>query len=288
MSLTPTPRWLAYGSVLLCTLTTWAQTPPPAKPVLPPEPTQEVVTKVINLLDHVRDGKMDYHINPKADIHGDPKEVYKLQPDGALRVSGEGYGSMVTKGAYKDYHLVCEFKWGEKTWGNRTKRSRDNGILVHCFGPIGAQGGAWMASIEAQIIEGGVGDILVLSAKTPDGIPLPVSISAELGRSAQLAAPRRRLEGQFRLSRTQGCRIALWRVDALRGHREGRYLGVFHQRCPREPRLRVQAQRGPRPAADRSRRNVRASLRAASPWCFHRKVDPAAGPSAEDHRDPRR
>ncbi len=184
MSPTPTPRWLAYGSALLCALGAWAQTPPPAKPVpvLPPEPPQEVVTKVINLLEHVRDGKMDYHINPKADIHGDPKDVYKLQPDGALRVSGEGYGSMVTQGAYRDYHLVCEFKWGEKTWGNRTKRSRDNGILVHCFGPIGAQGGAWMASIEAQIIEGGVGDILVLSARTADGIPLPVSISAEMGR----------------------------------------------------------------------------------------------------------
>jgi hypothetical protein len=184
MSPTTTPRWLAYGSALLCALGAWAQTPPPAKPVpvLPPEPPQEVVTKVINLLEHVRDGKMDYHINPKADIHGDPKDVYKLQPDGALRVSGEGYGSMVTQGAYRDYHLVCEFKWGEKTWGNRTKRSRDNGILVHCFGPIGAQGGAWMASIEAQIIEGGVGDILVLSARTADGIPLPVSISAEMGR----------------------------------------------------------------------------------------------------------
>ena len=184
MSPTPTPRWLAYGSVLLYALTAWAQTPPPAKPVpvLPPEPPQEAVIQVVNLLDHVRDGKMDYHINPKADIHGDPKEVYKLQPDGALRVSGEGYGSMVTKGAFKDYHLVCDFKWGEKTWGSRTKRSRDNGILVHCFGPIGAQGGSWMASIEAQIIEGGVGDILVLSARTADGIPLPVSISAELGR----------------------------------------------------------------------------------------------------------
>ncbi|MCX6917870.1 MAG: DUF1080 domain-containing protein [Verrucomicrobia bacterium] len=184
MSSTPTPRWLAYGSVLLYALTAWAQTPPAAKPVpvLPPEPPQEAVTQVVNLLDHVRDGKMDYHINPKADIHGDPKEVYKLQSDGSLRVSGEGYGSMVTKGAFKDYHLVCEFKWGEKTWGSRAKRSRDNGILVHCFGPVGAQGGAWMASIEAQIIEGGVGDILVLSARTADGIPLPVSISAELGR----------------------------------------------------------------------------------------------------------
>ena len=183
MSPPPTPRWLAFGPVLLCALAAWAQTPP-AKPVpvLPPEPPQEAVTKVIDLLAHVREGKMDYHINPKADIHGDPKEVYKLQPDGTLRVSGEGYGSMVTQGAYKDYHLVCEFKWGELTWGNRAKRSRDNGILVHCFGPIGAQGGAWMASIEAQIIEGGVGDILVLSAKTADGIPLLVSLSAELGR----------------------------------------------------------------------------------------------------------
>ena len=179
----PPSRWLAFVPALLCAFTAWAQTPP-AKPTptLPPEPPQEAVTQLINLLEHVRDGKMDYHINPKADVHGDPKEVYKLQPDGALRVSGEGYGSMVTKGAYKDYHLVCEFKWGEKTWGSRTKRSRDNGILVHCFGPIGAQGGAWMASIEAQIIEGGVGDILVLSARTADGIPLPVSISAELGK----------------------------------------------------------------------------------------------------------
>ena len=176
------PRWLAFVPALLCAFTALGQAPAAAKPVLPPEPPQEAVTRVVNLLEHVREGKMDYHINPKADIHGDPKEVYKLQPDGTLRVSGEGYGSMVTKGAFKDYHLVCEFKWGEKTWGSRTKRSRDNGILVHCFGPVGAQGGAWMASIEAQIIEGGVGDILVLSAKTADGIPLPVSISAELGK----------------------------------------------------------------------------------------------------------
>ncbi len=177
---------MASALSLLVACVAWAQTPPAAKPVptLPPEPPQEAVTQVINLLEHVRDGKMDYHINPKADIHGDPKEVYKLQPDGTLRVSGEGYGSMVTKGAYKDYHLVSEFKWGELTWGNRAKKSRDNGILVHCFGPIGAQGGAWMASIEAQIIEGGTGDILVLSAKTADGIPLPVSISAEVGRDA--------------------------------------------------------------------------------------------------------
>lgn len=176
-------RWSPAVLLFACASVGGADTPasPPPK-VLPPEPAVAAVTEKIDLLGLVRQGQMDYHINPKADIHGDPKEVYKLQPDGTLRVSGEGYGSMVTKGAFKDYHLVCEFKWGEQTWGNRTKKSRDNGILVHCFGPVGAQGGSWMASIEAQIIEGGVGDILVLSAKTADGIPLPVSISAELGR----------------------------------------------------------------------------------------------------------
>ncbi|MFN7343852.1 MAG: PVC-type heme-binding CxxCH protein, partial [bacterium] len=37
----------------------------------------------------------------------------------------------------------------------------------------------WMASIEAQIIEGGVGDILVLSPKLADGTELTTSLSAE-------------------------------------------------------------------------------------------------------------
>jgi len=36
-----------------------------------------------------------------------------------------------------------------------------------------------MASIEAQIIEGGVGDILVLSPKLADGTELTTSVSAE-------------------------------------------------------------------------------------------------------------
>jgi hypothetical protein len=45
----------------------------------------------------------------------------------------------------------------------REKKAKDNGILLHAYGPHGAYSDTWMASIEAQIIEGGVGDILVLS-----------------------------------------------------------------------------------------------------------------------------
>ena len=74
---------------------------------------------------------------------------------------------------------MLEFKWGAKTWGKREKSANDNGILLHAYGPHGAYSDTWMASIEAQIIEGGVGDILVLSPKLQDGTVLTTSLSAE-------------------------------------------------------------------------------------------------------------
>ncbi|MEY4306951.1 MAG: hypothetical protein RJA95_319, partial [Verrucomicrobiota bacterium] len=176
------PPLAAFLFALLSVVGLSAQTKEPvAKIVLPPEPVAQAVTKKINVLDLFREGKAEMHLNPKADIHDDPKNVFKFEPDGLFHVSGNGYGGITTLDSFKDYHLVIEFKWGEKTWGSRTKRSRDNGILVHCFGPQGAVGGSWMASIEAQIIEGGVGDILVLSPKLADGTVLEASLSAEVG-----------------------------------------------------------------------------------------------------------
>ncbi|MDC0935079.1 DUF1080 domain-containing protein [Pirellulales bacterium] len=88
---------------------------------------------------------------------------------------------MTTKESYRDYHLVCEFKWGERTWPGREGRTRDSGVLFHCHGPDGGYGGIWMASIEAQIIEGGVGDLLVVPGANPDGTPVgPHSLDVEV------------------------------------------------------------------------------------------------------------
>ncbi|MEN3942947.1 PVC-type heme-binding CxxCH protein [Prosthecobacter sp. SYSU 5D2] len=139
----------------------------------------EPVTQKIDVLELMKAGEVEYHINPKADFHDPAKEVFQLN-DGLLNISGRGYGYMVTKESYKDYHLVVEFKWGPKTWGKREDRTRDNGILVHAYGPHGAYGDTWMASIEAQIIEGGIGDILVLSPKLADGTELVTSVTAEI------------------------------------------------------------------------------------------------------------
>lgn len=142
----------------------------------------DAVEKKIDLLASIRSGDAEYHINPKSDVHDDPADVWTFQPDGQLRVSGRGYGYVATKKSYRDYHLVIDFRWGEKTWGRREQAARDNGILLHAYGPHGAYGGTWMASIEAQIIEGGVGDILVLSPTLEDGTMLTTSLSAEIGR----------------------------------------------------------------------------------------------------------
>ena len=141
----------------------------------------EVVKTKINLFDVIKSGDVEYHVNPAMDFHDDPKDIWKFDGDD-LHISGRGYGYVATKKDYRDYHLVLEFKWGTQTWGKRERAARDNGILLHAYGPHGAYSGTWMASIEAQIIEGGVGDILVLSPKLADGTELTTSVMSEFGR----------------------------------------------------------------------------------------------------------
>ena len=112
----------------------------------------------------------------------DPRNVFTVN-EGMLRISGDGLGYLITEKSYRDYHLLIEFKWGDRTWAGRKDRARDSGVLVHCHGPDGGYGGTWIASVEAQIIEGGVGDLLVLSGKDPsDGSPVPTSLTASVAK----------------------------------------------------------------------------------------------------------
>jgi len=97
----------------------------------------------------------------------DPEQVFTLT-NGVLRISGQHYGYLATKQTnFANYKLIAEFRWGERTWAPRGTNARDSGILVHCAG----KDNVWPKSIEAQIIEGGTGDILVVSGAllTVDG-----------------------------------------------------------------------------------------------------------------------
>lgn len=117
--------------------------------------------------------------------HADPLRVFtvvdNIDGNPAIRISGEGsFGGLITRNRYANYRLVAEFRWGELTWGGRKKAARDSGILLHCFGPDGGYNKTWHASVECQIIEGGVGDFLAVPGETADGTKYTPRLTAEV------------------------------------------------------------------------------------------------------------
>jgi hypothetical protein len=109
-----------------------------------------------------------YSFIEKIGVNKDDDHVFAWEPDGTLHISGQHYGYMATKQNYSNYVLVAEFRWGPKTWPPREPNARDSGVLCHFVG----KDGVWPTSLEAQIIEGGTGDILVVSGAklTVDGV----------------------------------------------------------------------------------------------------------------------
>ena len=114
-----------------------------------------------------------------VDFHrDDPQRVFSVvdQVDGApaIRISGQFLGGLTTKQSFSNYRLVAEFRWGLLTWGDRSKATKDSGVLLHSQGRDGGYfakdfNGPWMRSYEFQIIQGGTRDILVLGSYEPDG-----------------------------------------------------------------------------------------------------------------------
>lgn len=114
----------------------------------------------------------------------DPDGVFKVV-DGEIRVSGAELGGFITKDEYENYHLITEWKFTGETHAPREKASRDSGLLVHCTGPDDAWGGHWMQSMEANIIEGGAGDFIVVSTKAQGGKDLRLSSHVRKGDDGQ-------------------------------------------------------------------------------------------------------
>jgi hypothetical protein len=111
----------------------------------------------------------------------DPRQVFRVT-DGLLHITGDGLGSIITNQRYRDYHLVLEYKWGDKTWHDRVNAARDTGLLIHSNGADGSYDGTWMPSIEVQIIEGGVGDFVFVNGNDEAGKPVPLSLTANVIR----------------------------------------------------------------------------------------------------------
>lgn len=114
----------------------------------------------------------------------DPHRVFTVA-DRMLRISGDGLGYVATTNEFENYHLVAEYKWGQRNWpwGTRLNAARDSGIFLHSIGADGSSEdgkGAFRAAIECNIFEGATGDFLLIRSTNSDGTLIAPRISAEI------------------------------------------------------------------------------------------------------------
>lgn len=139
----------------------------------------------------------------------DPRKVYSVQ-DGLLRISGDGFGYLATEKSYRDYRLVVEFRWGKANWRGRERNARDSGIFLHGTGPDGNSHdgkGAFMAAVECQVMQGRVGDLMLIRGNAADGSLIAPRMTAE-------AAPARDPDG-WPTWKKGGAPVTLQRVGRL-------------------------------------------------------------------------
>jgi len=135
----------------------------------------------------------------------DPRGVYSVQ-HGAIRISGDGFGYLATRKAYRNYRLVAEVKWGERNYRTRKGMARDSGIFLHSVGPDGnsydcgwgarrrntgpdISSGAYTAAIECQVMEGSFGGILLIHGRYADGRDVPVRVTMRVVRYTGAPGP---------------------------------------------------------------------------------------------------
>jgi hypothetical protein len=104
----------------------------------------------------------------------DPLKCFSVvEIDGrpAIRLSGEGYGTLTTLESFSNYHLRLQFKWGTKKWlPNSENKPRGSGLLYHGHGNHGDAdaGKRWLHTQQFQIQEGSCGDYVVVGDTAAD------------------------------------------------------------------------------------------------------------------------
>ena len=97
----------------------------------------------------------------------DPDTVFSVT-NGLLKITGKEFGYIVTEKSFDNFHLIVEFKWGEKKYPPREDKVRDNGICYY----VVPTDRVWPRSVECQIQEGDCGDFWLIDSVTAivDGV----------------------------------------------------------------------------------------------------------------------
>lgn len=97
----------------------------------------------------------------------DPDTVFSVN-NGLLKITGKEFGYIVTNRSFNNFHLVVEFRWGEKKYPPRENKVMDNGICYY----VVPTDKVWPRSVECQIQEGDCGDFWLIDSVTAvvDGV----------------------------------------------------------------------------------------------------------------------
>jgi len=168
-----------------------------APPTLSNASDAQEVAEVQNLLAGDLETTFRQHLNEDASIATEFDEVWRRLEDGELQVTGKGLGYLRTEQAWRDYHLVLEYQWNERTFAGRQGKARDGGLLFHIEGDDGAFGGTWPACLQAQLLEGGTGDLVALpTEEVAAGFTANAALAARPIWSPDASPQRFPLEGQ--------------------------------------------------------------------------------------------
>lgn len=124
-------------------------------------------------------------------------------------------GYLVTRESFRDFHLVVEWRWGQTNrYSERVGKARDSGIFVHVTGPEGNShdgAGAFRAGLEHNLMEGAVGDLLLIRGNAADGSLIAPEAVAETAPEPdadgwftwRAGGVRRRIERWGRINRSR-------------------------------------------------------------------------------------
>ncbi len=161
--------------------------------------------KPIDLLS----GKLEDHFYSflKDKQYEDPEKNFRLE-NKRLFVTGKTLGYLGTRQNYKNYRLIAEFEWGKKNWGKRVGKARDSGIFLHSQGPDGNSvdaEGAFQTAIECNVMEGAVGDFLLIRGHDVRGKLIPLEVESTVASTFDSENwPRYLPEGKKHVIKTWG------------------------------------------------------------------------------------
>lgn len=112
----------------------------------------------VDLLAAISGGDVDFTLKfPVAAKESFPGDWVSFS-EGQLKLSEKMPAQLSSKRAFADFHLVLEFKWGEKTLGSQATKARDAGVF------LGSARSGTTGGIEVILREGCLGGLSPISA----------------------------------------------------------------------------------------------------------------------------